>query len=152
MKTVIFLTNPSFKFHHSEGYWLLFRKSFFILEEDLLIIWRHAGKIWKITIKKGFITDFASIPRILWNIFPPWDEIWGLSTIGHDGLYSIHAWENREMCDRFIGEGVESQGGGEFTQHSFYDQLRLWGWIAWMLKSKRSIKENSHFVKIEEHV
>ena len=150
MHKVEFLTNPSFKFHHSEGRWLLFRKSFFILESDLVIKWKFRGKIYEITVKKGFITDFASIPRILWRLFPPFDEMWGLPAIGHDGLYGIHAFGSRAICDIFIKEAIESKGGGEFTHHSFYDALWLLGWAAWYGKTKKIQKKNLEFVKIEE--
>ena len=27
----------------------------------------------RITVKKGFVTDLASTPKILWNILAPWD-------------------------------------------------------------------------------
>ena len=39
----------------------------------------------KITCKKGFKTDLASTPRILWNIIAPWDI--ARAAIIHDLLY-----------------------------------------------------------------
>ena len=39
----------------------------------------------KITCKKGFITDLASTPKILWNIIAPWDI--ARAAIIHDLLY-----------------------------------------------------------------
>jgi hypothetical protein len=27
-----------------------------------------------ILVPKGFITDFASTPKILWGLLPPWDQ------------------------------------------------------------------------------
>jgi len=39
----------------------------------------------KITVKKGFVTDLASTPRILWNLISPWDV--ARAAIIHDLLY-----------------------------------------------------------------
>ena len=40
-----------------------------------------------IVIPKGFKTDFASIPRIFWNIIAPIGK-WTLPSVLHDYLYS----------------------------------------------------------------
>lgn len=40
-----------------------------------------------ITVPAGFETDFASIPRGLWNLFPPLGP-WGRPAIIHDFLYA----------------------------------------------------------------
>ena len=48
----------------------------------------HVGKYPSndiITVPAGFITDFASIPRILWRIFPPWGK-YGKAAVVHDYL------------------------------------------------------------------
>ena len=39
----------------------------------------------RITVKKGFVTDLASTPKILWNIIAPWDV--ARAAIIHDLLY-----------------------------------------------------------------
>lgn len=39
----------------------------------------------RITVKKGFVTDLASTPKILWNILAPWDV--ARAAIIHDLLY-----------------------------------------------------------------
>jgi len=49
----------------------------------------HAVKVaapgHKITVKKGFNTDLASTPRLLWNLIAPWDV--ARAAIIHDLLY-----------------------------------------------------------------
>lgn len=37
-------------------------------------------------VKKGFITDLASIPRMLWGVIPPFGK-WIPATVVHDWLY-----------------------------------------------------------------
>ena len=39
----------------------------------------------KITVKKGFVTDLASVPRICWAFIAPWDV--ARAAIVHDLLY-----------------------------------------------------------------
>ena len=39
----------------------------------------------KITVKRGFVTDLASTPKLLWNLIAPWDV--ARAAIIHDLLY-----------------------------------------------------------------
>lgn len=39
-----------------------------------------------ITVHAGFITDFASVPRPLWSILPPWGK-YGKAAVIHDYLW-----------------------------------------------------------------
>lgn len=43
-------------------------------------------KSFTIDINKGFITDFASIPRLVWIFLPPYQKIYGKASIIHDFL------------------------------------------------------------------
>ena len=40
---------------------------------------------YRVTCKKGFTTDLASIPRVIWNVIAPWDI--ARAAIIHDLLY-----------------------------------------------------------------
>lgn len=55
------------------------------------------GKNYK--IPKGFITDFASIPRIFWNIYSPHQANTIKSAIIHDYLYTNAANVQRSYAD-----------------------------------------------------
>jgi hypothetical protein len=49
----------------------------------------------KITCKKGFKTDLASTPKILWNLIAPWDV--ARAAIIHDLLYlRIRQYRSKE--------------------------------------------------------
>lgn len=39
-----------------------------------------------VTVPVGFVTDFASVPRMLWSIIPPWGK-YGKAAIIHDYLW-----------------------------------------------------------------
>lgn len=70
-------------------------------------------------IPSGFITDFASTPRILWSLLPPWGK-YGKATIVHDYLcihksYTVHDLDgyivqhiiNRKQADKIFLEAME---------------------------------------------
>ena len=46
----------------------------------------YQGKKERFVVPAGFITDFASVPRILWWIFPPYGEFTKAAVV-HDYLY-----------------------------------------------------------------
>lgn len=58
-------------------------KEYKILEE--FTYYRSDQKDIKIVVEKGFITDFASVPRIFWSIFPPFGT-YTKSAVLHDRL------------------------------------------------------------------
>ena len=49
----------------------------------------------KLTVRTGFVTDLASVPRILWRVLAPWDV--ARAAIIHDLLYLTirqYRWKN----------------------------------------------------------
>jgi hypothetical protein len=83
---------------------------------------------WQITIPCGFVTDFASIPRGLWNIFPPTGK-YGHAAVVHDYLYRRTELE-RDECDRIFLEAMEDLKVGWFTRRLIYRAVRLFGGFA----------------------
>ena len=55
---------------------------------------------YHLIVPAGFITDFASIPRGLWNIFPPTGKYLP-ATILHDWMY-FTAWKNKKLADKIF--------------------------------------------------
>ena len=41
----------------------------------------------RVTCKKGFVTDLASVPRICWMFIAPWDV--ARAAVIHDHLYAV---------------------------------------------------------------
>ncbi len=58
----------------------------------------------RISVKKGFVTDLASTPKIMWNIIAPWDI--ARAAIIHDFLYKRI---RQYRADRNSGLGIENQ-------------------------------------------
>lgn len=78
-----------------------------------------------IRVPRGFVTDFASIPRGLWNIFPPMGKYNGAAIV-HDYLYRRTIWE-RALCDAVFAEAMHSLGVGWLSRHLIYRAVRLFG-------------------------
>ena len=64
-----------------------------------------------ITVTAGLVTDFASVPRLFWNIFPPWGQ-YGNSAILHDALYQRQTY-TKEKSDRIFLDAMYCQGVGD---------------------------------------
>ena len=58
----------------------------------------------RISVKKGFVTDLASTPKIMWNIIAPWDI--ARAAIIHDFLYKRI---RQYRADRNSGLGTENK-------------------------------------------
>ena len=65
--------------------------------ESLREIGAQITKTGKITCKKDFVTDLASVPRICWMLIAPWDI--ARAAIIHDLLYK-RIREYREKLDK----------------------------------------------------
>lgn len=81
-----------------------------------------------ISIRTGFITDFASVPRLFWSLIPRWGK-WGKSAVVHDFLYQTGV--NRKLADEIFLEGMEILGVVKWRRLLMYWAVRLFGWLAW---------------------
>ena len=82
-----------------------------------------------LTVPVGFKTDFASIPRALWNILPPvggYDH----AAVIHDYLYQ-HGGVDRGLADSTLKEAMEVSGVGRVTRWTIYLGVRSGGWLVW---------------------
>lgn len=78
-----------------------------------------------IIAKTGFVTDYASVPRGLWNLFPPNGEYVPAAVI-HDWLYR-RTIIDRKICDRVFLEAMSCLGVSWFTRRTIYLAVRLFG-------------------------
>jgi len=104
--------------------WELVQSLHFVIDSDTII-----------DVPKGFVTDLASIPRLLTPLFP----IHGLQTraaVVHDYLYSEQGDIDcgpftREQCDEIFLIGMEQLGVGWLKRTMMYNAVRAGGWLAW---------------------
>lgn len=114
-------------------------------EFDYFLVW---GLPETICIPAGFVTDFASIPRLLWNLLPPTGS-YGKAAVVHDWLYRHCGMVtistplqhdvkgvtySRAECDEIFREAMEVLGVGWFTRQTIYRAVRMFGGSSYRCK------------------
>lgn len=106
--------------------------TYWYLREDLR--WLSAANE-EYVVPKGFVTDFASIPRPLWWLFPKWAR-YGNAAVVHDFNYWTQECD-RKTADRAMAEGMQDLGVGKLTRSIMYFFLRIFGGFAWRSNRKK---------------
>jgi hypothetical protein len=84
----------------------------------------HVGEE-RTTVPQGFITDFASIPRIFWNILAPTGKH-GKAAVIHDWLYRTHSC-SRKKADNIFYEAMRVIGVSWWKRALMYRAVRWFG-------------------------
>jgi len=82
-----------------------------------------------IDVPVGFLTDFASVPRPFWWLFPTWGR-YGNAAVIHDFCY----WRqdiDRRRADRIFLEGMRVLGVGRTTRALLFSAVRVFGGMPW---------------------
>jgi len=87
-----------------------------------------AGEL--IIVHAGYVTDFASIPRLP-LIYLLLGEKGDYASTVHDWLYSINYRGDRELCDKILHEALITQGVSEFDADIIYAGVRVGGESHW---------------------
>jgi len=85
-------------------------------------------------VPKGFVTDFASVPRGLWNLWPRVGK-YSKAAVLHDASYRGDLLSKygqrvtliRPLADRLFLEAMRASGVGAFTARVFYLAVRAFG-------------------------
>lgn len=88
-----------------------------------------------ITVPAGFETDFASVPRIFWSIFPPTGKH-GKAAVLHDYLYATQQ-ASRVVADAIFLEAMAVLNVPAWRRWTMYLGVRLGGWYAWRQHQKK---------------
>lgn len=81
------------------------------------------------TAPLGFTTDFASIPRPLWPLLPPYGR-YAAAAIVHDRDYHLGLISRAEADRRFLA-GMARLRVLWGVRNAMYLAVRLFGWWAW---------------------
>ncbi len=82
-----------------------------------------------IKVPKGFITDFASIPWVLWTFLPSWGR-YGKGAVVHDFLYQTHK-VSRHTADLIFYEAMLVSKTPKWKARLMFWGVRLFGCLAW---------------------
>jgi hypothetical protein len=91
---------------------------------------------WSIHVPEGYKTDFASVPRPLWSLFPP-DGVYTQAAVLHDYIYGKRGKGlgregkdlSRSECDKIFLRAMETLGVDLPTRRLIYRGVRLGGWL-----------------------
>ncbi|BCX79291.1 DUF1353 domain-containing protein [Campylobacter sp. 19-13652] len=90
-----------------------------------------------ITVKKGFIFDFASVPKALTNLFPKSGARYDRASCLHDWLYATKMTSRAEADEIFL-KAMISDKVGKIRAYSMYYAVRAFGFIAWGDKKRET--------------
>lgn len=95
------------------------------------------------TVPVGFMTDLASVPRILRNLpaFDPNAQS-RKAAVGHDWLYWWQGW-GKDRADAFLREAMIAEGCTAADAEAFYIAVHLGGGSSWDEGAKQGLA--SHF-------
>lgn len=97
-----------------------------------------------ICVPKGFVTDLASVPRLLWAYLPPFGN-YTRSAVIHDALYTFQQINGqpitRKIADRILNEAMGDDDTGNWERNIIFIGVRLGGWLRWH-QAKRALKRN----------
>ena len=79
----------------------------------------------QITVTKGFVTDLASIPRLLWRILPPFGQ-YTEASVTHDFLYKKGLY-SRKTCDKIFRELMKRYAVKDWKIKVMYRAVRWFG-------------------------
>lgn len=80
----------------------------------------------KVTVPAGFVTDFASVPRVP-VAYLLYANRGRKAAVVHDYLYR-RGEPDRETCDAVFREALAADGEGFFVSWAMWSGVRLFGW------------------------
>lgn len=84
-----------------------------------------------ISVPRGFVTDGASIPRIVWTLIgSPWSGRYARAAVIHDFLYHIQT-TTRWEADRIFYQAMKILKVSPWRRSLMHCSVRVAGWIPW---------------------
>jgi len=126
--------------------------TYWCLLEDFSILYKIADKWYKITCKKEFDFDFASIPRLLRSVVgdKTAPDI-QTASLFHDLFYTAHhPLFPKYIADSFLGKVLRCYNGTVAKEVAVYSAVKSFGWTCWHKSDKDLIKYNK-FIEVVEY-
>lgn len=105
------------------------------------LTWHDDVRGWDITVPVGFLTDYASIPRVLHPLLPKTGKSYTRAAVLHDYLYAtgyvpldpapVHVSIPRQYADDVLRRVAAEDGCPPALRELMYRGVRLGGWAAW---------------------
>lgn len=82
-----------------------------------------------IGVPENFVTDLASVPKLFWNILPPFGRYTDAAIL-HDYLYRTQIFQ-RKSCDQLLLLAMQVSKVTWWQRTLIYLNVRWFGGIAW---------------------
>jgi len=102
-------------------------------------------QVQAVDVPIGFVTDFASIPRVFWSLLRP-DGEYTYPAILHDFLYWTQE-RPRDVADQIFKIGMEEFSISKTTIGTIYEAVRLGGASAWESNAKAKGNDEKRVLK-----
>jgi hypothetical protein len=117
---------------------------FWVLEAPIEVVTFN----YRVAVPQGIITDFASVPRLFWPVFPPSDPDYSAAAVGHDWCYANRFYTRRE-ADAFLYEAARANGTGRVRAWLIWAGVRLGGMSAYATGPARQIENRRRFEALQ---
>ena len=122
----------------------IIKEDVFILLEDVTV--DVLG--YRITVKKGFDFDGASIPQALWSVYGnPLSGKFRIAALVHDALYASEELP-REVADAIFLDLMKQHEVGYLKRQTMYYAVRSAGWYVWRRNTKEEIETYKEFINV----
>lgn len=102
-----------------------------------------------IVVPRGYISDWSSLPRMLWLVWPPNYSEARHAAIVHDYFYSHLHWHyTKEFADAVFKALMLHDGAPRFTTATFYRGVRIGGKGGWYYREQAD--SHPHWSKVYE--
>lgn len=108
------------------GNWTLLQDVEYIVPGTIL---NRAEGPKRVIVKQGFGTDLASVPRLLWNVIPPFGRYAGAAVV-HDYLYQSHEG-NRLHADLVFLYAMHELRVPRWKRQAMFRAVRMFGNGPW---------------------
>lgn len=98
-----------------------------------------------VTVPSGFVTDFASIPRIFWSALRP-DGEYAYAAVVHDYLYWTQT-RSRDEADHIFKIAMEDFKINALTVGAMYRAVRVGGQSAWNGNAKKKTEGEQRILR-----
>lgn len=112
----------------------------------------RSPSLGSVRVEAGFDTDYASVPRAFWSIYPP-DGTYRAAAVVHDFLYWAHGTTEggepitRAQADAVFLEALTALEIPWLRRRILYSAVRAGGWLPWGKRAKELAAERGTLSK-----
>lgn len=96
----------------------------------------YRGNTETFIVPSGFVTDFASVPRLLWNLVPPYGR-YTKAAVLHDYFYITQAISRKDADGLFL-RTMKELGVSRPLRKVMWAAVRLGGRFVWKRRCKKT--------------